>query len=203
MVRGKWSRTLVAALVSASMACFGAPLQTFTSAPGALLRSPEASPSELAEAPPVEDTADEFPTPADPDGAGSTGPSDESEQTPAPIPDSPAEEPVELLAFEEIPTPSIDGFEAPAQGLVAQTDGWLPQPDDFRFQWYAGDERVRGAQMQLYTPRASDYGKQITVRVTGLKEGYAAAARTSAPVVPLQRLATRVPAIVGLAAPGR
>lgn len=73
---------------------------------------------------------------------------------------------------------SISGTPQVGTTLSANPGTWTPAPM-LSYQWYAGGVAVSGATSRTYTPVAADYGKQLTVRVTAKRSGYASAAVTT------------------------
>jgi hypothetical protein len=49
------------------------------------------------------------------------------------------------------------------------------------YQWYRGSTAISGATKATYEVQAADLGRSLKVRVTGTRDGYAPASRTSAP----------------------
>lgn len=73
---------------------------------------------------------------------------------------------------------SIGGTPQVGTTLTASPGSWTPAPT-LSYQWYAGGVAVSGATSRTYTPVAADYGKQLTVRVTAKRSGYASVAVTT------------------------
>jgi hypothetical protein len=65
--------------------------------------------------------------------------------------------------------------------LKARTGTWLSKVK-FRFQWYAGGRKIRGATKKTFTPGRGLRKKKVAVKVTGQKLGYKATARKSSAV---------------------
>ena len=63
--------------------------------------------------------------------------------------------------------------------LTAVTGTWSPTPDVLRFQWFRSGTAITGATGNTYTLLAADYGKTITLKVTGSKAGYPSITKTS------------------------
>ena len=85
--------------------------------------------------------------------------------------------------------------------LTAVTGTWSPTPDVLRFQWFRSGTAITGATGNTYTLVAADYGKTITLKVTGSKAGYPSTTRTSAATAesPPAPLTAPVPTITGTA----
>ncbi|MGA1835569.1 cell wall-binding repeat-containing protein [Herbiconiux sp. 11R-BC] len=79
------------------------------------------------------------------------------------------------------PTPTISGTPAVAQTLTASAGTWGPGPVSLSYQWNVGGASVPGATLDSYLPDQSAVGRTVTVTVTGSRQGYASASRTSAP----------------------
>ena len=65
--------------------------------------------------------------------------------------------------------------------LKAKTGTWLSKVK-FRFQWYAGGRKIRGANNKVFVPGRGLRKKKVTVKVTGSKKGYKSASRKSGAV---------------------
>ena len=65
--------------------------------------------------------------------------------------------------------------------LKARTGTWLSKVK-FRFQWYAGGRKIRGATKKTFTPGRGLRKKKVAVKVTGSRKGYKATARKSSAV---------------------
>ncbi|WP_432244929.1 hypothetical protein ACRB8A_14430 [Arthrobacter sp. G.S.26] len=102
------------------------------------------------------------------------------------------------------PVPSISGTPQVGRALTAVPGTWSPTPDAMSYQWFRSGTAITGAVGKTYTPVGADYGKTITVKVTGNKAGYPAVSRTSAAtaVVAKGTLAAPVPTITGTARVG-
>ncbi|WP_149202421.1 Ig-like domain-containing protein [Actinotalea subterranea] len=73
----------------------------------------------------------------------------------------------------------ILGRAQPRWPLLAWTDPWGPFPVSLTYQWYADGEPIDGATSPFYQVRTADRGAELTVQVTGTRDGYAPATRTS------------------------
>ncbi|MGV8895550.1 MAG: cell wall-binding repeat-containing protein [Rhodoglobus sp.] len=98
-------------------------------------------------------------------------------------------------------TPTITGTSKVGQVLTAVPGAWGPSPVAFTYQWLSGGVAVAGATAATYTQVAADLGKTMTVSVTGTKEGYSPATKTSAATAAVVAgdLTTAVPTISGTA----
>ena len=64
--------------------------------------------------------------------------------------------------------------------LTANAGAWQPAPVALTYQWNRSGTAIPGATAATYTVTADDKGKTLTVRVTGTKDAYIPAQRTSA-----------------------
>ncbi|SDJ53670.1 serine protease [Arthrobacter cupressi] len=85
------------------------------------------------------------------------------------------------------PMPTISGTTKVGYTLTAVPGTWSPAPVTLSYQWYRSGTPITAATATSYKLTASDAGKPITVRVTGRKTGYTAAAKTSSPTVSVVR----------------
>ncbi len=86
------------------------------------------------------------------------------------------------------------------------TDGtWSITPDEFRYQWYAGNSAITGATASTYQPTAADAGRRIHVVVTARSAGYTPlpAGSESTDKVVFGRVSFDKPVIRGRAVVGR
>lgn len=97
------------------------------------------------------------------------------------------------------PTPTISGTAKVGYTLTARPGTWNPSAT-FSYQWRRGTEAV-GTDAPTYRLVGEDYGKTITVTVTGSAPGYAPVARTSKPTakVAAGALSTTTPVVGGVA----
>ena len=102
------------------------------------------------------------------------------------------------------PVPSISGTPQLGRTLTAVTGTWSPTPDVLRFQWFRSGTAITGATGKTYTLVAADYGKTMTLKVTGSKAGYPSATRTSAATTAVKpgTLTAPAPTISGTAKVG-
>jgi hypothetical protein len=110
---------------------------------------------------------------------------------------------VALGTFQTV-VPTVTGTVQVGRTLTATAPGWLPTPDRWSYQWYRNSKPISHASKPSYTLVGSDAGKTITVRMTGVKTGYTAAARTSAKTAKVARgeFTAPVPTITGTPKPG-
>jgi serine protease len=81
--------------------------------------------------------------------------------------------------------PWISG-QAIVGGLLTAVPGpWQPAPVTFAYQWLRAGQEIPGATAATYTVGADDKGKALSVRVTGTKDAYISAQRTSADTPPV------------------
>ena len=99
------------------------------------------------------------------------------------------------------PVPGISGTPQVGRTLTAVTGTWSPTPDVLGFQWFRSGTAITGATGNTYTLNAADYGKTITLKVTGSKAGYTTTTKTSTATtaVAAAPLTAPVPTITGTA----
>lgn len=103
--------------------------------------------------------------------------------------------------------PTIGCASTPKVGdeLSANVVDFVPRPDSYAYQWFAGTSPISGATGQKLVLSADQAGKMITVRVTGKRSGFDDRSETSAgcgPVATLTMTTTPRPIITGGGAPG-
>nr|WP_243752076.1 zinc-dependent metalloprotease [Leucobacter weissii] len=76
--------------------------------------------------------------------------------------------------------PRISGTAKAGKRLRARAGAWKPAGVKLSYRWYRDGKRIVGATTSSYRVKAADRGRKLTVRVTGKKPGYAAAAKVSA-----------------------
>ncbi len=76
-------------------------------------------------------------------------------------------------------TPTISGTAKVGSRLSAAAGTWT-SGTALAYQWFAAGTPVSGATASSFVPGAAQRGKAMTVRVTGTKDGYTSASRTSA-----------------------
>ncbi|HKT58031.1 MAG TPA: hypothetical protein VJR25_14810 [Microbacterium sp.] len=75
-------------------------------------------------------------------------------------------------------TPTVSGTPKVAAKLVAKPGAWT-SGTTFSYLWYANGKAISRATKSVFVPTWTQWGKKITVRVTGHKWGYATVSRTS------------------------
>ncbi|MFJ5698430.1 S8 family serine peptidase [Arthrobacter sp. NPDC093139] len=78
------------------------------------------------------------------------------------------------------PAPIVIGTPMVGQRLTAQAGNWAPSPVELTFQWHRSGTPVTGATGVFYDLGAEDRGHNLSVTVTGEKQGYEPVARSSA-----------------------
>ncbi|MFB2580259.1 phosphatase PAP2 family protein [Herbiconiux sp. P15] len=76
-------------------------------------------------------------------------------------------------------TPRISGEAVVGKTLTVAPGEWAPAPVQFGYQWMRDGQAIAGATAASYTPVQLDLGRQLSVEVTGSKEGYTPATRTA------------------------
>ncbi|MFF1382229.1 S8 family serine peptidase [Arthrobacter sp. NPDC058288] len=76
--------------------------------------------------------------------------------------------------------PVITGQAIVGGTLTANPGVWQPAPVALSYQWLRAGASISGATASTYTVTADDKGKTLAVRVTGTKDAYVSAQRTSA-----------------------
>jgi serine protease len=76
--------------------------------------------------------------------------------------------------------PVISGQAIEGGVLTANPGAWQPAPVSLSYQWLRAGAPIPGAVTSTYTVTADDMGKTLAVRVTGTKDAYLSAQRTSA-----------------------
>lgn len=83
------------------------------------------------------------------------------------------------IAFTTAPNPTISGVAQVGQVLTANTNTWNPAPTSYTYQWRRDGLAINNAVGSSYTLMGDDFGRSITVTVTGIRVGYISTARTS------------------------
>lgn len=102
--------------------------------------------------------------------------------------------------------PAVSGAARVGVELTAHPGSWTPGGAALAYQWLDSGQPIQGATGPTYRPLRARLGRQLAVRVTASKAGYAAASAVSAPTAPVAPgtlLVTGEPAISGLAALGQ
>ncbi|MDR3069464.1 MAG: hypothetical protein LBU38_00425, partial [Propionibacteriaceae bacterium] len=108
-----------------------------------------------------------------------------------------------------VKTPTISGTVKVGKTVKANTGTWkagsaVLSGADFKYQWYRAGKTIAGANQRTYLIKPADYKKKLTVKVTGVKKGYAAQAKTSkGKKVGAGALSTAIPRITGTVATGK
>ncbi len=77
------------------------------------------------------------------------------------------------------PVPKISGTVKVGKKLTARPGAWGPDEVALSYQWYRSGKKIAKATTSTYTLVAADMGKTMKVKVTGVKDGYAAVTKTS------------------------
>jgi len=101
--------------------------------------------------------------------------------------------------------PTLSGAAVSGQKLTATPGTWSPAPVTLAYKWQRDGVVIAGATGSSYVLTAADAGKKITVTITGSKDWYATASKTSAATaaVTLPALTSPVPTVSGLLVTGR
>jgi len=93
---------------------------------------------------------------------------------------------------------TIDGTVRAGETVTAKTSGWTRGIQEFKYQWREDGVDIAGATQETYTIDNGLIGKKLSVRVTGVKTGWADSARDSAnKVVAPRQLTAATPTISG------
>ncbi|MCW5954179.1 MAG: choice-of-anchor M domain-containing protein, partial [Propionibacteriaceae bacterium] len=84
-------------------------------------------------------------------------------------------EPPELSA----PTPTVTGAAVVGATLEVSAGSWGPEPVELAYQWLAEGAVIPGATGDRYTVTPAELGRQLSVAVTGSKDGYPSVTRES------------------------
>lgn len=107
---------------------------------------------------------------------------------------TPAVGPVQKGVFNPSPRPTISGTPAVDSTLTARATGWAPSPVTFRWQWFRGDNQIKGATSATYRLTTADLNQQISVRARGTADFLKARNRRSNPTSRVQPgVLTRTP----------
>jgi hypothetical protein len=106
--------------------------------------------------------------------------------------------------FSATGTPVITGDEEISDTLTAASGTWTPTPDTFAYQWKRDGEDITDATNATYVLTADDMGTDITVDVTGTREGYTSSTASSGAksVSFMSYIDSPVPVISGIATTG-
>jgi hypothetical protein len=84
-------------------------------------------------------------------------------------------------------TPKIAGTARKGKKLTAKVASWGPLPVRLKYQWLRNGRPIEGATKRTYVLKEGDVAKRLVVKVTGSKNGFAAAARKSRPTVKVRK----------------
>ena len=101
--------------------------------------------------------------------------------------------------------PRITGTAQVDHTLTASSGAWSPSGSSYAYQWSVGGTAVPGAVTPTFVLGPEAVGKQVTVKVTAARSGYAKTAASSAAtgaVSPGALASTRTPTISGIARVG-
>ncbi|MCW2786753.1 MAG: hypothetical protein JWP74_3270 [Marmoricola sp.] len=97
--------------------------------------------------------------------------------------------------------PVISGTPRVGTPLTASTGTWTPAgTNSYSYQWFTGSTAIAGTNAATFSPRGTDLGAQISVRVTASRSGYVSAGQLSEPSAPVVAGAltnTKLPVISG------
>lgn len=94
--------------------------------------------------------------------------------------------PIQEGAFDgQAPTIACDIQPTVGMTLSASIVDFVPKPDSYSYQWYAGSAVISGATATTYVVTADEAGKQISVRVKGRRAGFDDRTEASAPCGPV------------------
>ena len=85
------------------------------------------------------------------------------------------------LALVATPTPVISGAPQVGSPLTADPGAWGPAPVSLAYQWKRGGVAIAGGNGRTYVPVVADAGSNLSVTVTGSRDGYLPVSRTSVP----------------------
>ena len=101
--------------------------------------------------------------------------------------------------------PTVSGAAVSGQKLTAASGTWSPAPVTLAYTWQRDGVVIAGATGSSYMLTPADAGKKITVTVTGSKDWYVTASKTSAATaaVTLPVLGSPVPTVSGMLVSGQ
>lgn len=73
--------------------------------------------------------------------------------------------------FTVVKRPVVKGKARVGRRLRATTGSWSPTPTSYRYQWFRGTKRIKGATKVAYRLTRKDRRKKVTVRVTVVRRG--------------------------------
>jgi hypothetical protein len=83
-------------------------------------------------------------------------------------------------ALSSTPTPKVSGTAKVGSKLTAKPGTWGPSGVTLSYQWLADGTPIPGGAKSTFTVQPGQYGKKISVSVTGSASGFAASTRSSA-----------------------
>lgn len=101
--------------------------------------------------------------------------------------------------------PKLTGSAKVGKTLQVDAGTWGPGSVSLSYQWYRGDEAIKGADGDSYDVTVADVASTLTAVVTGMRTGYTITARTSAATSKVEDVvfsATPTPKITGTAQVG-
>ena len=103
------------------------------------------------------------------------------------------------------PTPTISGTPTVGQKLTAVPGTWGPSSVRLAYAWYRSGAPISGATAATYQLTPADQGQQLSVRVTGSRDGFTPVSKESARTSAVKALVltTPTPTIKGTAKVGR
>jgi cell wall-associated NlpC family hydrolase/peptidoglycan hydrolase-like protein with peptidoglycan-binding domain len=89
---------------------------------------------------------------------------------------------VTRASFSSAAKPRIVGSPKVGRTVTAKHDEWKAGTVIYRYQWYRGATRIKGATSTRYKVRIQDRNRKLSVTVTGVSDGYTTLAKRSAMV---------------------
>ena len=99
------------------------------------------------------------------------------------------------LEFTTLPTPAIVGathYGTTLSVAGVTADDWMPRAQGVRYEWLRNGRAILGATRSTYRLESEDIGRTISVRVTGLRTGYALAPIATPPQTVTAPTTTRI-----------
>jgi hypothetical protein len=90
------------------------------------------------------------------------------------------------LVFAKVSVPKVTGAKVVGARLKATVKAWSPNPK-LSYQWYRAGKKIAKATKASYTLKPADKGQRISVKVTGVKAGYAQVVKASTKTKPIQK----------------
>jgi hypothetical protein len=98
---------------------------------------------------------------------------------------SPETDAVQLGAVVNSGPPTVVGTPQVGEELSVDEGTWSPSDVSFTYQWLANNIVISGATSPTFTPRTTDVGKKLSVRVKGTRPGLNTVTVTSAQAAPV------------------